>query len=283
MMVQYWINGKPQCCLNTDDRAIQYGDGLFETIRVRDRRPEFLNRHFSRLMEGSRRLKLSSIPWKSLESEIRELASQHYDAILKIIVSRGAGKRGYRFDATSEATRLIGLYPVTDVPTDRQSVGVRARVCATRLARQPALAGIKHLNRLEQVLARSEWDDSSIHEGLMLDTADQLIEGTMSNLFLVQDNALLTPDLSECGVAGIMRSVIIDLAREQGIEVTIQAVTLQDVLVAQELFFCNSLIGIWPINTIDTVRDLAIGPVTRQLVAALATQSDFGSSNWYAS
>ncbi len=282
MTARYWINGESRSCLDVGDRAIHYGDGVFETLRVRGGQAEFLPRHMRRLMAGCERLKLPPIR-PSLEAEVQALAAQSSDARLKIIVTRGSGVRGYRFDAGNEATCVLGCFPGPERFPELQAAGVRVRVCTLQLARQPALAGIKHLNRLEQVLARAEWSDPAIHEGLMLDTGGAVIEGTMSNLFLVRDNTLWTPALTDCGVAGIMRSVIIDLAGDLNMAVRIQGLSLDDVRIADEVFICNSLIGIWPVRTIDEVRDFAVGPVTKELIVALETRSDTGNSNWYAS
>jgi 4-amino-4-deoxychorismate lyase len=148
--------------------------------------------------------------------------------------------------------------------------GIHVRQCQHRLGLNPALAGIKHLNRLEQVLARSEWDDDTIHEGLMLDINDRLVEGTMSNLFLVRDGALLTPPISDAGIAGVMRAKVMELAREQHIPVFETVLTLAELASAEEVFVTNSIIRIWPVilNTSSGQR-WPLGPLTRQLQSSL--------------
>jgi 4-amino-4-deoxychorismate lyase len=282
-MTDCWINGEPGHHLDVNDRAARYGDGLFETIRVREGRAEYLPLHMARLREGSTRLRLRAVPWQTLEREINTAAQQCANAILKVALGRGGSERGYRFSPDAGINRVVQLFPPPGLPADAAGSGVRVRLCDTRLAIQPALAGIKHMNRLEQVLARAEWDDPGISEGLMLNQREELIEGTMSNLFLVSDGALLTAELSECGVAGVMRSVIIDLARQNGVETTIGSVTLNGALAAQELFVCNSLIGIWPVRAIDQHRDYSVGPLTRSIMTALDSTPDSMMSNWYAS
>jgi 4-amino-4-deoxychorismate lyase len=154
------------------------------------------------------------------------------------------------------------------------------RVCDLRLALQPRLAGIKHLNRLEQIMARAEWEEQ-YEEGLLLDYNGQLIEGTMSNLFLVRDRALYTPSLDSCGVAGVVRSVVLDLAVESGVRAARQALTLTDLEAAQEVFLCNSLIGIWPVVSVADQFDFTVGPLTQALQGALAVQSKTSVGNWY--
>ena len=115
------------------------------------------------------------------------------------------------------------------------------------MAHQPALADVKHLNRLENVLARAEWSDAAVAEGLLLDQTEHAIGGTMSNLFVVENNTLITPDLSRCGVAGVTRARVIDLAQQAGVACRVEAVSLQRVLDADAMFVVNSLIGLWPV------------------------------------
>jgi 4-amino-4-deoxychorismate lyase len=138
----------------------------------------------------------------------------------------------------------------------------------------PGLAGIKHLNRLDQVLARNEWQADGIAEGLMLDPTQRIIEGTMSNLFVVKAGCLFTPDLSQAGIAGIMREIVMDVAAEAGVPCTVTSMTLAELARADELFLCNSIIGIWPVqHLVDTVFE-APGPLTATLGAML------GRSSW---
>jgi len=279
----FWVNGKTDALVSAADRAVHYGDGVFETIRVREHQPEFLARHLVRLRVGCERLGFTSVPWDKVETEARELARQKTEGALKIILSRGSGGRGYRFGAEQQTTRIIGLYDSPQWPDRISTTGIRARICSLRLCVQPQLAGIKHLNRLEQVLARAEWDDEDIREGLMLDVNDRLVEGTMSNVFLVREGRLLTPELSQCGVSGIMRSVIMDVAEQARIAVETCTLTLADVRTADEVFICNSLIGIWPVTTIDTIGTYPVGPTSRKLGEQLQQFDASRNSHWYAS
>ena len=125
------------------------------------------------------------------------------------------------------------------------------RICKMRLGQNPALAGLKTLNRLEQVLARAEWSDPDISEGLMLDVKENLVEGTISNLFLVQGERLSTPDLGNCGVSGVMREVVMQQASCLGLSLSEENLTLQDLASADGIFLSNSLIGIWPVREVD--------------------------------
>lgn len=281
------INGVPATCIDVHDRGFHYGDGLFETFAVSNGGPALWDRHMQRLQLGCQRLNFPAIDPALLWGEAMSLLSGNAisgsggvaQGVLKIIVTRGGGGRGYRAPspssvlATGGATRILALYPWPDYPAAFWSEGVTVRVCATRLGWCPALAGIKHLNRLEQVLARSEWDDASVPEGLMLDIQGNVIEGTMTNLFVVRHGQLLTPDVSQCGVAGVMRSWILAWARVAGIPSAVTAVTLDMVSSADEVFLCNSVIGLWPVReVIGVVPGCSFqvnGPITSGIMAKL--------------
>ena len=279
--VQYWVNGRQGALVNAAERALQYGDGLFETIRVRHARPEYLARHMQRLSAGCERLKFPAVDWALIRQELVKLAGQQEDAVLKYILSRGVGGRGYQPGPELEVTRIASIHPLPHWTSDPEQNGVRTRICTTALATQPLLAGIKHLNRLEQVMARTEWDDADIVEGFMLDQEQRLVEATMSNVFIVHGRELLTPELSKCGVAGVMRSVILDLAATLGFKTRVQQLTLDDVKTSQEVFICNSLAGIWPVVSIEGLGEFGIGRITRQLQLAMQADDGEDNGNWY--
>jgi 4-amino-4-deoxychorismate lyase len=147
--------------------------------------------------------------------------------------------------------------------------GFKVRVCDLTLSSNPALAGLKHLNRLENILARAEWKNE-FAEGLLLDQTGHLIEATMSNIFLVKNRQLITPDLRGAGVAGVMRSAIMNrFAAALSLSVVTQNLTLDDLKTADEIFLCNSLIGIWPVISVDKMLSLKPGDITRQLQTRL--------------
>lgn len=263
------VNGRPGDCVAAGDRGFQYGDGLFETIKVAGGEPEFWDRHLARLREGCARLAIPAPDGELLAADAARLCPGHDRAVLKIIVTRGAGGRGYRAPDDPEPVRVAALHPWPDYPQSHWRTGVRVRLCETRLADQPALAGIKHLNRLEQIVARCEWDDPDIVEGLMRDRDGLVIEGTMSNLFVVKDGTLSTPALARCGVAGVMRAVVLALAEGLAIPVEVARVSVGQVAAADELFLTNSVIGVWPVRALEGVV-YAPGPVTGRLAQALA-------------
>jgi 4-amino-4-deoxychorismate lyase len=258
------INGDYKNQINTSDRGLNYGDGLFETIAVIDGQPVFWHQHWIRLESGCHRLKLPAPDPQLIKQEVQTLCQSAESAVLKIIITRGSGGRGYRQPETLSPTRILSLHPWPDYPKSYQDQGIVARFCDTRLGLNPSLAGIKHLNRLEQVMARAEWNDTAIQEGIMLDCNDHVIEGTMTNLFYVKNGKLHTSSIAQAGIAGIIRSIILNLSHDHKLAVLEHSFFKNELLAADELFFCNSIIGIWPVNQIAN-KHFEIGPVTRQI------------------
>ncbi len=263
------INGRMTDCVASTDRGLLYGDGLFETIAVVECEPGHWQQHLQRLQAGCARLGIEAVDELLLSEECRQLVDGVGRAVVKIIVTRGSGGRGYRVPARPAPTRMLQLHDWPEFPPACARQGVALRICDIRLGHNPRLAGIKHLNRLEQVLARQEWDDTGIMEGLLLDSESNLVEGTMSNLFLVRDGVLLTPDLQRCGVAGIMRSQLLECAGQISINTEICQLGMVDLHEAEEVFICNSLIGIWPVISIDD-RKYNRGIITSRLQNLLA-------------
>jgi len=260
------INGTPRESIDVGDRGLAYGQGVFETILILQRQPRFWAWHLERLVEGCRRL---GIPTGALADRLKqELPELPEQGVLKLTVTRGVGGRGYAVSGEIEPTRIIQVLEMPTWPDRPAESGVRVRQCHTRLAQQPALAGIKHLNRLEQVLARAEWNTVDIREGLVCDTAGHLIEGTMSNLFFVLDGVLCTPDLSGSGVAGILRRWVLETSVHQGKPVRIGSFAPDRIRDAEEVFLCNSLIGIWPVVEYDGMA-FSIGDRARMLQSLL--------------
>lgn len=258
------VNGQQTDAIPVSDRGLQYGDGLFETIAISQGQPLQWQAHLQRLQKGCARLGISMPDEDALIAETRKLANDCERGVLKIIVTRGSGGRGYRPARNDEPTRILSLHPCPDYPAAFTQEGISLRLCETRLGRQPRLAGLKHLNRLEQVLARQEWDDEQIPEGLMLDSEGLVIEGTQTNLFIEKDGALLTPRLDQCGVEGIMRQTIISLCERQGIDCQETQLDLDDLKGADALFVCNSVIGLWPVNDFNG-RSFPISPLLTTL------------------
>ena len=268
MTPQFLINGKSCEQISVQDRGLHYGDGLFETIAVNDHKVLSWSRHLQRLQYGCEQLGIECPETGLIESEVNQLSSVYPRSVIKIIVTRGEGGRGYRVPERHNTTRIVALYPWPEFLQGQDTSGVRVHICATRMACNRQLAGIKHLNRLDQVLARKEWTDPEIAEGIMMDTTGHVIEGTMSNLFLFRKGEFYTPDLSECGIAGVTRANILDLAPLKELPVQIKQLSLDELLSAEEVFLCNSIIGIWPVREIDKYH-FHTGPRTRAIKEAM--------------
>jgi 4-amino-4-deoxychorismate lyase len=254
------VNGEENGRVDPRDRGLLYGDGLFETIAVLRGRPRFLEWHFERLAEGARRLGFPGLDFERLRTEIAGVAALPR-AVVKVVLTRGAGARGYRPPRDAVPTRIVFA---SDWPAGPPSAAAGARLgwCRTRLGRNAALAGLKHLNRLEQVLARAEWDDGQMDEGLMCDDRGRVIAATQANLFAKLDGRWVTPRLDECGVAGVMRRAFRAWSAERGAPVGEHPIAVADVEAASAIVLTNALIGAWP------VRELAGRPLELDADAA---------------
>jgi 4-amino-4-deoxychorismate lyase len=264
------VNGRAAQEVSALERGLHYGDGLFETIACIGGQPRFLPRHLRRLAGGCRRLELTFSDFSNLGREVCALAAGTERAIVKVLLTRGTAlARGYALTGaeTPVSVTLRYAWPAEDPAADEE--GVRVRIARLRLGENPALAGLKHCNRLEQVLARREWSDPQIGESLMFSSSGALISGTMSNVFLVHDSTLLTPRVDRCGVAGIMREVVLEAAAALRVPAAECVLGEPDLARAQELFLTNALIGIRPVRELEGVP-LVAGPVTRRLQAHLA-------------
>ncbi|MBN6775163.1 aminodeoxychorismate lyase [Pseudomonas granadensis] len=261
--MESWVDGQPADSLSLKDRGLAYGDGLFETIAVRGGQPILLDRHLARLAKGCARLAITA-DIEQIADELLRYAAAMGEGVLKLILTRGDGQRGYAPDPAAPGRRILQGNPPAAYPAAHAEHGIRLFPCTTRLSRQPLLAGLKHLNRLEQVLARAEWQDSEHAEGLMLDRTGRVIEGVFSNLFIVRDGVLITADLQRCGVAGVMRAEILFQAESLAIPSQITDISLEQLQWADEVFVCNSVYGVWPVRAYAALS-WPVGPLTRKL------------------
>lgn len=263
-----WINGVEQEHIAITDRGLQYGDGLFETLAAFEGKCPWFEAHYQRLVTGCERLAIP-LPDKQLVlEEVATAAAGQAKAVIKILLTSGAGGRGYSRATELQPNRIVMQHTWPDYPDHYWHDGVAVKLCQTRLGCNPALAGIKHLNRLEQVLARNEWHNHDYAEGLMCDAQGNVIEGTMSNIFIVRDKILVTPSLAACGVAGIMRGWVMAKANELEIKVHEATLSLEDILQADEVLLTNSLIGLWPVRRFES-RNFQTGPIYQTLLEYL--------------
>lgn len=261
------VNGEP-AGVDPADRGLAYGDGLFETMAARDGSVTRIDWHFERLEEGSRRLEIPCPQRALLEHEIVAAIPRTGRAVVKLILTRGSGTRGYRPSGNAKPTRVLAVSPWPDRPSHYYETGIRLATCRLRLGENPALAGMKHLARLEHVLAEIELRDRDADQGLLLDTSGRVVSGTSSNVFAVHAGKLTTPLLTRAGVAGIMRRAVMGAARELGLDAEERDLLPTELRAADEIFVTNSLIGIWPVAVLDR-EPVPVGTVTRRLMQHL--------------
>lgn len=260
MTARMLVNGVATEQVPALDRGLAYGDGLFESIRLVGMAAPLWTRHMRRLLEGCTRLRIPAPDPAPLWREALQVGRGMPQSVVRITVTRGMGERGYALPALPRPTRVVAAFAPPSVTAAAYAKGVRMRVCGIRLAEQPLLAGIKHLNRLEQVLARAEWNDPAIAEGVLLDSHERVISATMANLFAVVDGELLTPALDRCGVAGVARAEVLAACPQA----RVGELTLGMLRGASEVFLSSSVRGIVPVHSLDD-RGYAPGATTRQL------------------
>ncbi|MBU2887049.1 aminodeoxychorismate lyase [Gilvimarinus agarilyticus] len=266
-----WVDGVRDKRLSPLNRGLAYGDGLFETCRLESGCIALWPWHRARMIDGLARLGIE-LSGSTLESLVQSaLDDTSGSGILKVIVTRQDGGRGYRASGICGACTVIIHYPASIPPPS----SYRVRLCHTPIAQNPATAGLKHLCRLENVIARSEWSDDTIHEGLLLTQAGEVVEATAHNIFIAHSNVLITPDLSESGVCGVMRQVILnEVAPKIGIPTRVAPLTQAEMICASEIFLCNSNVGIVPVVDVlnsegGSLQQYVSGPVVQNLQAAL--------------
>lgn len=270
------INGVNTEYIDVMDRGLHYGDGLFETILYSAGKLQFWSQHLLRMSEGAEKLGIDFPGEQCFLDDVTALIGNvdSEDIIIKLILTRGSGPRGYTIKAKTTPLRVTSVDKYLNQEQHQALArdGIHMTVCSQGVSINKGLAGLKHLNRLENVIARNEWKDE-YDEGLMLDHDQNVIEGTMSNLFIVKDGVLCTPDLSYSGVAGIMKQNILAIAEKNDMPIHIQQIPLDALFDADEIFVSNSIIGIWPVVKIDT-NDYKIGDVCASLQAKLTDQID---------
>lgn len=247
----YLINGQPREMLDVRDRGIQFGDGCFTTARIVDGNIRFIDIHLARLRRDARRLKLNVSFWRALREEMVVLAQEVSRGVLKVIVTRGPGGRGYSTVGCRDAVRILSLAPWPAHYESLKQTGVRLVSSPVPLGRNPWLAGVKHLNRLEQVLIRMQLEQSTGDEALVLDSAGMLVECCAANLFWRQGERIFTPDVSQCGVEGTMRRYILRILREAGRPVLVVNEPPSALVTACEIVVCNALMPVLPVADVD--------------------------------
>ncbi len=250
----FLINGEINQSISPLDRGFSYGDGVFRTLRVHHGLPSNWHLHYQKLVADCASIGIVCPSAELLMNDIHRLFLSDVEdkkiSVAKIIITRGEGERGYAPPAITTPLRVVLKFALPHYAEKNYTQGVSLTLCNTRLAIQPQLAGIKHLNRLENILARTEWQDEHLFDGLMLDTNNQVIECTMSNIFARFGNTLVTPILNGCGVAGITRLQILALSKPLNLSIKESTLTLNELINADEVLICNSLYGVFQVTSL---------------------------------
>lgn len=255
------VNGQQKTDISITDRGLAYGDGIFTTAKIINGKVILLDKHIDRLAHGCQRLKIYAPSRQRLMDQLQSTAKSYSLAVLKVIITAGDGGRGYsRLGLNDNTTNLIIM--VSDFPNHYQALaqrGIDLGDSKQQIATSSMLGGIKHLNRLEQVLLRAELDERIEDDLVVTNCQDNVIEATCSNLFYWFNEQLCTPDVSTSGVDGIIRQEII----ANNPQVSVCQTNLDDLKQAQAMFICNSLMGIMPVKTynnrllsVDNVQQL---------------------------
>ncbi|ENG4185417.1 aminodeoxychorismate lyase [Providencia rettgeri] len=251
--MSYWVNGQVCQQISVTDRAVSFGDGCFTTVHVVNQQAKMLDEHIARLQHDSQRLKITQPDWGTLKQHLLHICAQQVEdeLVLKVIISRGAGGRGYSSRGFNSPTVIVSVSPFPQNYVQLQCKGAALILSEIPLARSPLLAGMKHLNRLEQVLIRQEIDEYNADEAIVLDTNGVIVECCSANVFWRVGQTVYTPKLSHCGVNGLMRQKIIALLQDsqyhfQEVERFASILNYCD-----EVIICNALMPVLPVQSIQ--------------------------------
>ncbi|MBL0530104.1 MULTISPECIES: aminodeoxychorismate lyase [Aeromonas] len=248
------INGIPTETLSARDRGLAYGDGHFTTMLVREGKVLWWQDHLARLQHANARLGFGEHSWDLLADEAAQLASGQTQAVVKIMLTRGAGGRGYDGAGCDTPTRIVSLAPYPEHYHDWQQTGINALVCQQQLGDSPMLAGLKTLGRLEQVMLKRELAARGGVEGIVLNSRGFLVEGVSANLFWRRGRTVFTPDLTRAGIDGIMRKRVMTMLKQMGIELRVVEAPLESLWQAEEVWLTNTLVGIVPVTSIGDMH-----------------------------
>ena len=264
-MVSKWsVNGR-RSRLDPADRGLAYGDGLFETMAAVEGSIPWIDRHLARLTEGCRRLAIPLTDLETVRRHVTALTPREGRAVVKLIVTRGSGTRGYRPPPIPRPTVIVGASAWRPPPDSHYTHGIALVTCDIRLGENSKLAGLKHLCRLEQVMAQIELvDREDADEGLLLSLDNRVVSGTSNNIFAVRRQRVQTPRVDRCGVRGVMRGLVLDACRTLGLAAEETNMNIETLLEADEVFVTNALAGIRPVRRLDSTT-FPIGPQTNLL------------------
>lgn len=245
------INGIQSNTIDASDRGLAYGDGLFSTIKVESGLVCLWDFHLQRLQFGAKQLFFPEINWSLLTSEVFALGAKLADkkqAVIKVILTRGSGGRGYSVQGCDSPVRILSDFNLPEIYNEWQEQGIDIVHCSQTLSSNKQLAGLKTLNRLEQVLIKHELEKKQAVEGIVCDNQGVVIEACSANIFVYLNDKWITPKLDFCGVAGVKRRQIMENAEKVGILIAEVRLKVEDLFVAEALFLTNALMGIVPVR-----------------------------------
>lgn len=246
------INGAEAEYIAVSDRAMQYGDGCFSTILVEQGKPRLWPLHQARFEKTLAALSIPMPDWLTVQQQVERLAANFVSkGVVKVLISRGSGGRGYSPTGCESPSVVISHSPFPKHYHGWQQVGIELGVCQQALGLSPMLAGFKHLNRLEQVLLKQEIESCNWADAVVCDVLGQVVETSASNIFWRKGNTIFTPDLSMAGVCGVMRSHVMTLIKSTPYCLEIVKSPLDALLCADEVFITNALMALVPINQIN--------------------------------
>lgn len=265
-MAEYLVNGQISTFVPASDRGLHFGDGVFETLAVVQGQPRWWQDHMDRLAEGCHRLGLAMPAQAVLLREVQTACAGRVRCIARIVITRGPGTLAHCPEDGDWETRIVSAHSWPLGLEEASERGVKARICDVRLSVQSGLGGIRHLNRLEQVLAAVECRRKGVEEGLLLDGNDHLISAITANIFLVSGGNLLTPRMDRSGTRGVLRKRVLQAFKRR---CELRRITLDMLPEASEAFLCSAIRGIVPVRAIDHM-EFPVGPLTRELQTWLA-------------
>ncbi|MEP1446946.1 MAG: aminodeoxychorismate lyase [Paraglaciecola sp.] len=260
------VNGQQQQHITIADRGVQYGDGCFTTMAFRNSQIEFFDAHIERLKFSCKTLNIQFDKWTELTTCIFSSLRGVSDCVIKVMITRGTGGRGYSPEGASDPNYIVSQHSIPNNYAVWQNKGIKLTVSPIQLAKQPLLAGIKHLNRLEQVFIKQALLETKFDDAVVCDTQQKIIETSVANLFWYKNNHWFTPDLSKSGVQGVMRNQVLAEMCQQGLKCHIVNHDLSELFDAQELFVCNSLMTIVPVTSL-------VNPLNQQHKSYLKEQT----------
>lgn len=284
------INGTFKKNISVLDRGLAYGDGIFETmhwhVNIKNKEKvysvEYWQRHIERLKIGCEKIKLPMPSIELLGSYKKKILKKSSESgvnsgVLKIIITRGVGGRGYKFESDLKPTVIFLSFPTKPIDQKLYKTGVKVRLCETNILENKTISGIKHLNRLDSVVARSEWD-ANFFEGLFVDKSGNLLEGTMTNIFFIKNKILYFPNLKSCGIEGIMSQVIkekTNLFFEGFMERNLKFSEINNF---DAMFLTNSIIKVVPVKYLENVS-FTITDELRSLVEYFSSSGKIKNNN----